>query len=118
MEFNDLEKQWVRDLDKYASAEEIERLDMIFSSAQIDSYEHTMDNSALDTSFAIFLHKMRTNGCNFLGIGKAPWPHHERNMAVVFEDADTFEKYWWHTNDYIIDWWREQILLYQGKLDS
>ena len=40
-------------------------LDMIFSSAQIETYEHTMDNSSLDTSFGMMLHNLRKNGYVF-----------------------------------------------------
>ena len=115
MEFNDLEKQWIKAIDKYASKEEIERLDEIFSSAQIESYEHTMDNYSLDSSFGEFLHKLRSQGFAFLGTGKAPWIHGERDAAIVFEDVDTFQKYWYHTNFYIIEWWQEQVALYLGK---
>ena len=115
MELNNLEKQLCKDLDMYAHKDEIERLDMIFSSAQIETYEHTMDNFTLDSSFGETLHKMRTYGYNFLGIGKAPWVHNGRDMAVVFEDVDTFNKYWYHTNEYIISWWQEQVALYLRK---
>ena len=115
MELNDLEKQWCKDLDMYAHKDEIERLDMIFSSAQIETYEHTMDNFTLDSSFGETLHKMRTYGYNFLGVGKAPWVHNGRDMAVVFENEYDFQKYWYHTNSYIIEWWQEQVALYLGK---
>ena len=115
MELNNVEKEYIRDIEKYAHADEIERLDMIHSSAQISGYEHTMDNSSLDTSFGKMLHKLRTNGYAFMGIGKAPWLHHERDMAIIFEDVDTFEKYWYHTNSYIVEWWQEQVALYLRK---
>ena len=50
-----------------------------------------------------------------MGIGKAPWVHYDRDIAIVFEDVDTFQKYWYHTNSYIIEWWQEQVALYLGK---
>lgn len=115
MEFNDLEKQWIKDIDTYGSKEEIERLDMIFSSTQIETYEHTMDNYSMDSSFGEFLHKLRSQGYAFLGVGRAPWIHGGRDMAIVFENVDTFDKYWYHTNSYIIEWWQEQVALYLGK---
>lgn len=115
MEFTNYEKQFLKDLDTYARKEEIERLDMIFSSAQIETYEHTMDNFTMDSSFGEMLHKMRSYGHAFLGVGKAPWLHSGRSMAVVFEDIDTFTKYWYHINDYIIDLWRDQVAVYLGK---
>lgn len=115
MEFNNYEKQFLKDLDTYASKNEIERLDMIYSSTQIESYEHIMDNSSIDSSFGKFLHKLRSQGYTFLGIGKAPWPHYDRDIAIVFEDVDNFQKYWYHTNLYIIEWWQSQVALYLGK---
>lgn len=115
MILNNLEKQWIKDLDTYARKDEIERLDMIFSSAQIETYEHTMDNSTLDSSFGETLHKMRAHGYNFLGVGKAPWVHNGRDMAIIFEDESDFQKYWYHTNSHIIEWWQEQVALYLGK---
>lgn len=115
MEFINFEKQYLKDIDTYASKEEIERLDMIFSSAQIETYEHTMDNYSMDSSFGEFLHKLRSQGYVFMGIGKAPWVHYDRDIAIVFEDVDTFQKYWYHTNSYIIEWWQEQVAWYLGK---
>ena len=115
MELNDLEKQWCKDLDTYTRKDEIERLDMIFSPAQIETYEHIMDNSTLDSSFGKTLHKMRTCGYNFLGVGNAPWVHNGRGMAVVFENEHDFQKYWYHINSYLIRWWQEQVALYLGK---
>ena len=115
MEFNNLEKQWIKDIDTYAFKEEIERLDMIYSSAQIETYEHTMDNFTLDSSFGKTLHNLRSNGYAFMGIGRAPWIHSGRDMAVIFEDVDTFQKYWYHTNAFIIEWWQEQVALYLRK---
>lgn len=115
MEFTDIDKKYFKDLDTYATKEEIERLDAIYSSAQIETYEHTMDNSSLDTSFGETLHKLRAYGFAFMGIGKAPWVHNGRDMAVIFEDADTFQKYWYHTNSYIIEWWQDQVALYLRK---
>lgn len=115
MEFIDVEKQFIKDLDMYASKEEMERLDMIFSSAQIEGYEHTMDNYSMDSSFGEFLHKLRSQGYAFLGVGRAPWVHYDRDTAIVFEDINTFQKYWYHTNSYIVEWWQEQIALYTGR---
>ena len=115
MEFTNYEKQFLKDLHTYASKEEIERLDFIFSPAQIETYEHTMDNFSLDTSFGEFLHKLRSQGYAFMGIGFAPWKHYDRDIAIVFEDIDTFQKYWYHTNSYIVEWWQDQVALYLGK---
>ena len=115
MEFTNIEKQWRKDLNTYASKEEMEHLDMIFSSAQIETYEHTMDNYSMDSSFGEFLHKLRSQGYVFLGVGKAPWIHSGRDTAIVFEDVNTFQKYWYHTNSYIIEWWQEQVALYTGR---
>lgn len=115
MELNSLEKQWIKDINTYVSKEELERLDAIYSSAQIETYEHTMDNFSLDSSFGETIHKLRTYGYAFMGIGRAPWVHHDRDMALIFEDVDTFQKYWYHINSYIVEWWQEQVALYLGK---
>ena len=37
------------------------------------------------------------------------------DIAIVFEDIDTFQKYWYHTNTYIVEWWQDQVALYLGK---
>lgn len=115
MELTNLDRQHNKDIETYAHEEEIQALDMIFSSAQIETYEHTMDNSSLDTSFGMMLHNLRKNGYVFIGIGKAPWVHNGRDMAIVFEDPYDFKKYWYHTNSFITEWWQEQVAIYLGK---
>lgn len=113
--FYNVDDMYAKDLKAYASKEEMAMLDAIHSSAQIETYEHTMDNFSLDCSFGIFLHKLRSEGYAFVGIGTAPWAHNGRTIAVIFEDSDTFQKYWYHTNDYIIEWWQDQVSEYLGR---
>ena len=115
MELTNIHKKFLKEMELYATQEEIEALDMIFSSAQIETYEHTMDNSSLEISFGKTLHNLRKNGYMLLGIGKAPWVHQDRDMAVVFEDSITFQRYWYHTTQLITSWWQEQIAIYLGK---
>ena len=91
------------------------RLRLALVSSRILALRSTMDNFSLDTSFGEFLHKLRSQGYAFMGIGFAPWKHYDRDIAIVFEDIDTFQKYWYHTNSYIVEWWQDQVALYLGK---
>lgn len=115
VKLTNLNRQFNQEIEKYAHEEEIQALDMIFSLAQIETYEHTMDNSSLDSSFGLMLHKLRKNGYAFLGIGKAPWVHQGRDMAIVFEDSYDFKKYWYHVSSSAVEWWQEQVAIYLGK---
>lgn len=112
MEFTNFEKEFLEDLKRYPFQEEIERLEIVFSSAEIETYEHTMDNSSIDTSFGKVLTKLWQQGYTFLGIGRAPWLHNGRDVAVVFEDFRTFDKFWYHVSTHIIEWWKDEVDLY------
>lgn len=114
MEFTDYEKAFLWDIEHFAR-DEIFLMNNTFSAAQVETYEHTMDNMSMDTSFGEMIHKLRQYGYNFLGVGIAPWVHSGRDMAVIFEDNITFQKYWYHIDSYLIEWWKEQIDLFLGK---
>lgn len=114
MEFTNIEKEWLQDIKKYACDDEVERILLVeFPPYMIETYNHTMDNYSIDTSFGMVLHKLRKEGYMFLGTGKAPWQHNGRDMAVIFEDTSTYDKYWYHTTSFIIEVWQEQARLFQ-----
>ena len=108
MEFINLDNFGKLSYNKNVTETEDQKLYNEFSSTEISTYEHEMNNGFIDCFFGETLRQMRLYNYNFLGVGKAPWPHHDWNMAVVFEDKTTFEKYWCHVAQYLIDEWREE----------
>lgn len=115
MEFTNFEREFLEDLKRYPFQEEIKQLETVFSSAEIETYEHTMDNSSIDTSFGKVLMKLWQQGYTFLGTGRAPWLHNGRDVAVVFEDFRTFDKFWYHVSTWIVEDWKDEVDLYFGK---
>ena len=65
--------------------------------------------------FGKVLTKLRQQGYTFLGTGRAPWLHNGRDVAVVFEDFRTFDKFWYHVSTWIVEDWKDEVDLYFGK---
>lgn len=108
MEFINYEKLHRKYFCRYVTKQEIAALEQEITSTEIASYEHEMNNSFVDLSFGKTIDNLRKQNYNFIGIGKAPYPHHDWHWAIVFEDNTTFEKYWCHIDDYLVDDWREE----------
>lgn len=82
-----------------------------FSPERIASYQHEMDNSFINWSYGLTVHNLRRLGYQILGTGASPWVHLGQEMAVVFEDCETFEKFWCHISMPIFRAWLRQTEL-------
>jgi hypothetical protein len=113
--FSNYENEYANDMKKYSSKEEIQALDTLVSSARLTKENYEVDNTFLDVSFGLTLHNLRCQDCYLIGVSRAPWPHSNQDCAIVYENVDTYEIKWCHISYKILDWWREQINLYQQK---
>lgn len=80
-----------------------------FDDTRIATYYHETDNSFVALSFGRTVHNLRQRGYQIVGTGKAPYPHLGQDMAVVFEDMDTFEKCWCHISERIFRMWLDEV---------
>ena len=108
MEFTDYEKVHKENFKRFVTDKDIAALEDEITSTEISTYEHEMNNSFMDLSFGKTLDNIRFSGYNFIGIGKAPYPHHDWHWALVIEDNKTFEKFWFHLPNYLVEDWREE----------
>ena len=113
MEFTNYEREFMKALTPH-TVEELLRIKTVWAAYRVESFQHTMDNYTMDSYFGKVLDKMKNLGYTFLGVGNAPYTHGGRSMAVVFEDAN-FEKYWYHVDAHIVEWWQEQVELFLGE---
>lgn len=111
MEFINYENRAKRSFRDNVTQQDIARLQEPLSSIEIGNYEHEMDNSFVDAYFGNMIGNLHQNGYSFVGIGKAPWHHHGLTMAVVFEDNQTFDKYWCHVSDIMTTYWMAECPL-------
>ena len=93
MEFIDYEKEYRKNFQRFVTPEILTILEEDLTSTEIANYEHEMNNSFIDCSFGKTIDNIQFSGYNFIGIGKAPYPHHDWHWAVVIEDNKTFEKF-------------------------
>lgn len=108
MEFVNYEQQYKKAFDLYVHDIDKRALSVVYNSATVDVYQHDMDNGFVSTSYGETIHKLRTRGCQILGTAKAPWAHRGDDIAIIYEDVDTYERYWCHINERILNWWLEQ----------
>lgn len=108
MEFINYEREYKKAFDLYVNDLDMKALNIVFDAYRVETYQHDPDNSFIATSYGMTVHQLRTRGCQILGTAKAPWTHRGDDIAVIYEDADTYEKYWCHINKRILDWWLEQ----------
>lgn len=108
MKFTNYESQYAHDMNMYVNSMDKIALRSVFSTELLDGYTHDNDNGFVDTSYGKTIHQLRLRGCQILGTARAPWAHRGDDLAVIYEDADTYEKYWCHINERILNWWIEQ----------
>ena len=108
MEFVNYERQYQHAFELYVHSLDRLALSVVYSSATIETYQHDMDNAFVSTSYGETVHNLRSRGCQILGTGRAPWLHRGDDVAIIYEDAETYEKYWCHINEKILNWWLEQ----------
>ena len=104
----DYEKEYEHNFKAYVKEIHLLALDNYLTSTEINTYEHEMDNSFIDCSFGATINNIERSGYNFIGIGEAPYPHHDWHYAIVLENKKTFEKYWCHIPAYLIEDWNEE----------
>ena len=110
MEFVNYEQKYKKAFDMYVHNLDRQALSVVYNSAAVDTYQHDMDNSFVNTSYGETVHNLRTRGCQILGTAKAPWPHRGDDIAIIYEDVDTYERHWCHINERILKWWLEQAV--------
>ena len=108
MEFIDYEKLYKQNFKQFVKPHHLVALEEDLTSTEISVYEHEMNNSFIDCSFGKTIDNIEFSGYNFIGIGKAPYPHHDWYWAIVIEDKKTFDKFWCHLPDYLAQDWREE----------
>ena len=108
MEFIDYEKLYEQNFKQFVKSHHLAALEENLTSTEISVYKHEMNNSFIDCSFGKTIDNIEFSGYNFIGIGKAPYPHHDWHWAVAIEDNKTFEKFWCHLPDYLAEDWREE----------
>lgn len=108
MEFINHEREHKRLFNLYVSSLDKDALKKAYTSSSIYFYEHEMDNSFIHSSYGKTINNMRSRGYQILGIGNAPYVHQGQNLAVVFEDMETFTRYWCHLSQSTYEWWLEQ----------
>lgn len=101
-------QEYKKETQRYTTEAEIMALHTVFDTSVLVSYFHEMDNGFIDTSFGKTVHNLRSRDCQLLGIAQAPWTHQGNNLAIIYENIETYERCWVHINQRILDWWLEQ----------
>lgn len=101
--------KYQKDFQKYATEDDCKALHTSFYSVEVnDCCQHEMDNSFISTSYGQTVHNLRSRDCQILGTSVAPWPRRGDDLAIIYENVETFEKFWCHINQTILNWWLEQ----------
>lgn len=109
MEFINPDKQYEKETKEYCSKQDIAALSNDYSTAEVSDFQHTIDNSFLESSYGKTCDTMRQRGYQILGLcSNAPWYHGNCYSAVVFEDTRNYDIFWCHINDTITNWWKGQ----------
>lgn len=101
MREDNIYRHYINDLDRIALATS-------YSTSRTTAYQHESDNSFISLAYGRTVHNMRQRGYQILGTGKAPYPHLNQEMAIIFEDMDTYEKYWCHVSERIFRMWLDE----------
>ena len=109
MEFENPIEKYRKEFQQYATFEDKLAITNKLTRTEIVDMEHTSDNRWLNTSLGKTVHQLRQYGYNFVGYcEEAPWFSSGRTCAIVIEDSSSFEKYWCHTSEQVLNWWKEQ----------
>lgn len=116
MEFINYEREYAKDFKEYCNQNDVIALKNVYSSELLSTFTHASDNGFIETSFGKTIHQLSLRNCQFLGTARAPWVHRGDDLAVIYEDVNTFETFWCHINNKILTWWVEQAEQSEGRI--